>query len=104
MIFLGSIPEICLHEWASFTTKDFPENLTAENGEVVKIIMTDVPDSCPVEDILWDEQSYLEMFHDAGLGLMESLKPLGDTRDGIAWKAELNIARWVIFVVRFISP
>ncbi len=37
-----SSPEIYTHEWASFTTKDFPENNSAKSGDKVKIIMTDV--------------------------------------------------------------
>jgi ubiquinone/menaquinone biosynthesis C-methylase UbiE len=100
MIFLDSTPEIYLHEWASFTTLDFPENKYAQNGDIVKIIMTDVSDSRPVEDILWDEKSYREMFHQAGLELVEIYKPLGKLEDKIIWKSEKEIAPWIIYVVR----
>jgi len=32
IILLGSTPEIYTHEWASFTTKDFPENRLAKSS------------------------------------------------------------------------
>lgn len=41
LVSVVSTPEIYLHEWASFSTKDFPENRQARNGDVVKIITTD---------------------------------------------------------------
>lgn len=47
-----SSPEIYVNEWASFSTKDFPENQTAKSGEKVSIVMLDVDDSRPVEDII----------------------------------------------------
>jgi len=53
MVNLVSSPEIYLLEWASFTTKDFPENREAKSGGRVKIIMTDVEDGRPVEDVVW---------------------------------------------------
>src|SRR6516164_4279121 len=48
IIMLGSTPEIYTHEWASFTTKDFPENRHAKSGDTVRIIMKDVADARPV--------------------------------------------------------
>ena len=53
IINLVSSPEIYLHEWASFTTKDFSENQYAKSGDKVKIVMKDVEDNRPVEDIIW---------------------------------------------------
>jgi len=41
---LVSSPEIYTHEWASFTTRDFPENSSARTGDVVRIIVTDHQD------------------------------------------------------------
>ena len=41
---LVSSPEIYWHEWASFSTKDFPENRTARSGDTVRIVMLDVED------------------------------------------------------------
>ncbi len=39
-----SSPDIYMHEWASFTTKDFPENAAARSGDVVRIVVTDHQD------------------------------------------------------------
>lgn len=100
MIFLDSTPEIYWHEWASFTTREFPENRSAQNGDQVRIIMTDVTDSRPVEDILWDEKSYRDMFHKAGFEYIEIYKPLGKEEDKISWKSEKEIAPWVIYVLK----
>jgi SAM-dependent methyltransferase len=47
-----SSPEIYTHEWASFTTVNFPENAAARSGDVVHIVVTDHQDRRPVEDIL----------------------------------------------------
>ncbi len=35
IINLVSAPEIYVHEWASFSTKDFPQNRTARSGDLV---------------------------------------------------------------------
>jgi|SRR5579871_567755 len=53
IVILGSTPEIYTHEWASFTTKDFPQNRSARGGQMVQIVMKDVPDSRPVVDLIW---------------------------------------------------
>ena len=47
-----SSPEIYLHEWASFSTKEYPENRFARSGDVVRIITKDFADRRPAEDIL----------------------------------------------------
>jgi ubiquinone/menaquinone biosynthesis C-methylase UbiE len=54
---LVSSPEIYVHEWASFSTRAFPENRTARCGDKVLIVMLDVGDKRPVEDILWPHRS-----------------------------------------------
>jgi SAM-dependent methyltransferase len=41
IINLVSSPDIYRHEWASFSTKDFPENRSARSGDKVRIIITD---------------------------------------------------------------
>ncbi|OGC77783.1 MAG: hypothetical protein A2Z27_02685 [candidate division Zixibacteria bacterium RBG_16_50_21] len=93
---LVSSPEIYVHEWASFTTKDFPENRNAKNGDKVKIIMTDVEDQRPVEDILWTDEAYREVYKLAGLELLKSYKPLAREDEPYKWVNETKIAPWVI--------
>ena len=62
IILLGSTPDIYMHEWASFTTKDFPENRRAASGDAVRIVMKDVADARPVVDLIWFHQDYLNLF------------------------------------------
>ena len=38
-----STPAIYINEWASFSTRDFPENRRARDGDWVRIVMLDVP-------------------------------------------------------------
>src|SRR5262245_6543235 len=62
IVSLVSAPEIYVNEWASFSTQGFPENRTAKSGDKVRIVMLDVEDQRPVEDIFWTDESYLEVY------------------------------------------
>ena len=64
---LVSSQEIYVYEWASFSTKDYPENLHATNGDTVRIRMLDVDDRRPVEDVLWTDKAYHEAYGFANL-------------------------------------
>ena len=97
---LVSSPDIYTHEWASFTTKDFPENRRARTGDKVKIIMTDVEDRRPVEDIIWMDDAYREVYARAGLRAVKTLKPLGKESEPYPWVSETQIAPWVIYVLQ----
>jgi len=100
LVLLDSTPEIYYHEWASFSTKDFSENRNAKSGGRVKIIMTDVNDSRPVDDIMWFEEDYLNLFTRVGLKVLEIHKPLGRKDESIAWVNETVIPPWVIYVLK----
>ncbi len=95
-----SSPEIYVNEWASFSTKDFPENRTARSGEKVFIVMLDVDDSRPVEDIVWLDQDYHETYKLAGLVPVNVYKPLAKQTEPYNWVSETKIAPWVIYVLR----
>lgn len=97
---LVSSPEIYCNEWASFTTKNFPENCTAKNGDSVKIVMKDVEDQRPVEDILVYEHHYKLLYEKCGLEVVNIYKPLGSKDDNIEWINEEIIAPWTIYVLR----
>jgi len=99
IICLDSNSEMYTHEWASFSTKAFPENKTASTGDIVKIIMTDVDDQRPVEDILWTEDDYYTLFNLAGLRIEATYKPLGFENEPYKWVVEKEIAPWIIFVL-----
>jgi len=100
IINLVSSPEIYINEWASFSTKDFPENRFAKSGDRVRIIVTDLEDKRPVEDIIWTDESYREVFKKAGLELIKTHKPLAKGNEPYKWVNETKIAPWVIYVVK----
>ena len=100
IILLGSAPEIYTHEWASFTTTDFPENRSARSGDQVRIVMKDVPDARPVIDIVWSHQDYMDLFRCAGMTLVADYKPLGHAGEPFDWLSETVIAPWVIYVLK----
>lgn len=100
IILLGSTPQIYMHEWASFTTKPFPENRSANSGDAVRIIMKDVKDERPVVDLIWFHEDYVRLFAAAELELVAQYFPLGCEEEPYAWVTETTIAPWVIYVVK----
>lgn len=99
LINLVSSPDIYVNEWASFTTKDFPENRSASDGGKVKIVMTDVEDDRPVEDILCTDERYRRIFGEAQLQLIDTHRPLGRVDEPFEWKSETHISPWCIYVL-----
>ena len=100
IINLVSSPEIYTHEWASFTTKDFPENAVARSGDIVRIVVTDHQDRRPVEDILWTDESYRAVYREARLEVLQVFEPLAKGDEPYSWVSETKIAPWVIYVLR----
>lgn len=96
---LVSSPEIYVNEWVSFSTKDFPENRAARCGDRVRIVMLDVKDRRPVEDILWTDEGYRAVYERARVKPIKIYKPLGEPSEGHAWVSETSIAPWVIYVL-----
>lgn len=96
---LDSTPELYMNEWASFSTRDFPENLAAKTGDIVRVIMHDVEDNRPVEDIFWTVEDYHNLFEKAGLVLDATFKPLGQKDESYNWISETETAPWMIFVL-----
>ena len=103
IVSLISSPEIYTHEWASFTTRDFPENASARSGDVVRIVVTDHQDGRPVEDILWTDESYRAVYREASLEVIQVLKPLARGDESYAWVNETTIPPWVIYVLRRVT-
>lgn len=97
---LVSSPEIYVNEWASFSTKDFPENRTAQCGGKVLTLMLDVEDRRPVVDILWTDEAYRNVYRRAGVRPSEVCRPLGNDREPYSWVNETRIAPWVIYVLK----
>jgi hypothetical protein len=100
LVNLVSSPEIYTHDWASFSTKDFPENEHAKSGDKVRIIQTDLDDKRPVEDVVWTDESYRETYRKAELELVKTYKPLAKKSEPYEWVNETRIAPWVIYVLK----
>jgi SAM-dependent methyltransferase len=94
-----SSPEIYVHEWASFSTKDFPANRSARSGDTVRIVILDVVDPRPVEDILFTDEDYREAYRRAGLTVEGMYRPLGRPSEPVTWVSETKIPPWVIYVL-----
>ena len=96
---LVSSPEIYVNEWASFSTNDFPENRAAQCGDKVLIVMLDVEDRRPVEDVLWTDEGYRDVYERAGLEPINIYRPLGQRGEAYSWVSEARTAPWVIYVL-----
>ncbi len=99
LVLIVSRPEIYTHEWASFSTKDFPENQEAKSGDKVRIIVTDHADPRPVEDILWTDAAYREVFEKAQLRLVQKCEALARADEPYSWISEVEIAPWAVYVL-----
>lgn len=99
VIAVVSSPRIYVHEWASFSTRDFPGNRNAGDGDRVRIIMLDVPDRRPVEDVVCGDARYRELFTRAGLRVIEMVSPLATGEEPIAWVNETKVAPWSVYVL-----
>jgi ubiquinone/menaquinone biosynthesis C-methylase UbiE len=99
IVVLVSSPQVYVNEWASFSTRDYPENRQAVSGDKVRIVMLDVEDRRPVEDILWTDEAYREVFNRAGLMTIKTYRPLALSTEPYPWVSETEIAPWTIYVL-----
>jgi len=99
LLIVVSSPQIYLHEWASFSTRDFPANRTARDGDPVSIVMLDIADRRPVLDVLCTDTHYRELFGAAGLEVVEASRPLATGAEPVGWVSETTIAPWTIYVL-----
>ena len=100
LVSVVSSPQIYVHEWASFSTEDYPENKCAKSGDKVRIIQTDTDDKRPVEDVIWTDEYYRETYRRAGIELIKTYKPLARKDEPYEWVNETKIAPWVIYVLK----
>jgi trans-aconitate methyltransferase len=99
LIAVVSSPQIYAHEWASFSTRDFPENARARDGDPVRIVMLDVPDRRPVEDIVCSDSHYRDLFSRARLTVLEMTCPLATGDEPICWVSETTVSPWSIYLL-----
>jgi hypothetical protein len=57
-------------------------------------------DPRPVEDILWTDESYHEVFGRAGLVVEEVRRPLARGDEPEPWISETRIPPWVLYVLK----
>lgn len=100
IINLVSAPEIYTNEWASFSTRDFPENAKAKSGDTVRIVVTDYADSRPVDDIFWTDASYRSVFLEADLEVVQMHAPLARDDEPYKWVNETRVSPWAIYVLK----
>ena len=99
LLLVVSSPEIYVHEWASFSTRDFSENCHAADGERVRIIMLDVPDRRPVEDVFCTDAHYRRLFENTGLRVLDVHRPLATGQEATRWISETTTSAWTIYVL-----
>jgi len=99
LVVVVSSADIYLHEWVSFSTRDFPENPGARDGDRVRIMMLDVPDRRPVVDVLCGDAHYRELFGAVGLRVVDAVRPLATGAEGVQWVSETTISPWTIYVL-----
>lgn len=98
LVVVASAPELYAHEWLSFTTA-FPENDGARTGDIVRIAITEGSDRRPIEDVLWDDAAHRADFAAAGLALLDTHRPLGRREEPYAWRTELEVSPWTLYVL-----
>ena len=99
IVSLVSSPEIYVHEWASFSTKDFPENRSARSGDRVRIVMLDVEDARPVEDVVCSDEDYHNVYRRVGLEVIRTYRPLGREDEPYPWINETSVAPRTVYVL-----
>jgi SAM-dependent methyltransferase len=99
LVLVVSSPVIYINEWASFSTRDFPENRQARDGDRVRIVMLDVPDRRPVEDVVCTDVHYRQLFETAGLKVLDVQSPLATGKEPTPWISETRTAPWTIYVL-----
>ena len=99
LLLVVSAPAIYVNEWDSFSTRDFPENRHACDGGRVRIIMLDVPDRRPVEDVFCTDAHYRRLFESARLRVLDVQSPLATGKEATQWISETRTAAWTIYVL-----
>jgi ubiquinone/menaquinone biosynthesis C-methylase UbiE len=95
-----SSPEIYTHEWTSFSTRDYPENDRARDGDIVRIVTTEFRSGRPAEDVLCTGEGYREVYREAGLEVEAVYRPLADGNESWPWVSETTVPPWVIYVLK----
>jgi SAM-dependent methyltransferase len=104
LLLVVSSPAIYVNEWASFSTRDFPGNRQARDGDLVRITMLDVPDRRPVDDVFCTDAHYRHLFESAGLKVLDVQRPLATGKETTRWVSETTTPAWTIYVLGSVIP
>ncbi len=99
LVNLVCTPEVYTREWASFTTRAFPENRRARSGDVVRVVTTDHPDARPVDDVLCTDEEYRAVYRGAGLEVVAVHRPLARGDEPVRWASETEVPPCAIYVL-----
>jgi SAM-dependent methyltransferase len=97
---VSAASSVYLNEWLSFSSRDFPANRSAKDGDTVWAVMLDGPDRRPIADTLWTDDGHREVYRRAGLEWIATYRPLGATTEPFAWVSETTISPWLIEVLQ----
>ena len=75
-------------------------SLLTKKGPGRICILKDVPDKRPVEDILWTDEGYQEVFTRARLDVLKKYEPLAKENEPYEWINETRMAPWIIYVLK----
>jgi SAM-dependent methyltransferase len=97
LVLIASSPELYVHEWATFTTAEWPENADAGSGDRVRIAIKEGGDPRPVDDLRWFDRDYRRAFDRAGLEVLDVRRPLATGDEPFDWVTETEVAPWVVY-------
>lgn len=100
-VFVNVVSSVNIYdrEWVSFTTEAFPQNRSAQNEEIVRIVTRSFKDSPVCEDIRCDDSGYGAIYDSANLRVIDCLRPLGNGGDPVEWLSETEVSPWVLWVL-----
>lgn len=96
-VLVTNTPDFYRGKWISCEV-GFPENTPPlRSGQVVRVRL--MPEGVELSDYFWSDDDYKETFRQAGLHLAGECRPLGQASDSIAWREELHLAPYVIYLL-----
>jgi SAM-dependent methyltransferase len=83
--------------WLSWD-QDFPENYAAANGDTVTFHLKKA--DLVLHDSLWTPEFLAKTFENQSFKTEHLFKPLGHSDDPFAWKSELTVAPFYIYILK----
>ena len=96
-IFVTGSKDLYSHDWLSYDI-DFPDNVSLKSGDQARIYLKDL--DIEFVNYLWTDADYEELATASSFTVCEKLFPKGLPSEKFPWKAELEVAPYVIFVLQ----